>query len=145
LPEQNVEVTYAPGCPLALKNDNSNKPTPEMTAQAVAAAKSADVVIYIGGIDSSLEAESSRVDYQGFLNGDRARIELPPVQDGLARGVAGDRQAGGVCQLQRQRDGHAVGDGHLPRSCRRGIRASKADAPWPRFCSATWIPPAVCR
>jgi beta-glucosidase len=79
----NVEVTYAPGCPLALKNDNSNKPTPEMTAQAVAAAKSADVVIYIGGIDSSLEAESSRVDYQGFLNGDRARIELPPVQTDL--------------------------------------------------------------
>jgi beta-glucosidase len=66
----NIEVTYEPGCPLALKNNNSNKPTPEMTAQAVAAAKSADVVIYIGGINSLLENEG----------GDRARIELPPVQ-----------------------------------------------------------------
>jgi beta-glucosidase len=60
----NIEVTYELGCPPALKNDNTNKPTPEMTAQAVAAAKSADVVIYIGGINSLLENEG----------GDRARI-----------------------------------------------------------------------
>ena len=39
-----IDVTYTPGCPLALEKDNSNAPTAEMTADAVAAAKAADVV-----------------------------------------------------------------------------------------------------
>ena len=82
-----VEVISATGCPLALKNDNSNQPTPAMTAQAIAAAKSADVVIYVGGIDASLEQEEGNVDYQGFSRGDRTRIELPPVQENLLKAL----------------------------------------------------------
>lgn len=84
----NIEVTYNAGCPLALKNDDSNKPTAEMTAQAVAAAKMADVVIYVGGLDLTLEQEQAppnRVDFQGFYCGDRTRIELPSPQEDLLK------------------------------------------------------------
>jgi beta-glucosidase len=81
----NIEVTFTAGCPLALKNDNSNQPTPETTRRALAAAKRADVVIYVGGLDSSLEREEGKVDYKDFLGGDRTRIELPQVQENLLK------------------------------------------------------------
>jgi beta-glucosidase len=83
----NIEVTYAAGCPLALKNNGANKPAPQMAAQALAAATSADVVIYVGGLDASLEQESAGVNYQGFQGGDRTRIELPPVQEELLKAL----------------------------------------------------------
>ena len=54
---KNIEVTYEAGCPVAVKRDGSNKPAPEALAHAVAAAKAADVVIYVGGINSSFESE----------------------------------------------------------------------------------------
>ena len=82
-----IEVTWAQGCPLALKHDNSNRPPPEMTAEAVAAAKSADVVIYVGGIDSTLEKEQGKDVCEGFEQGDRTRIELPPVQEDLLKAL----------------------------------------------------------
>ena len=82
-----IEVTYSPGCPLALMNNNSNQPAPEMTADAVATAKAADLVIYAGGLDSTLECEEHQVDYQGFLGGDRTRIELPSVQENLLKAL----------------------------------------------------------
>jgi beta-glucosidase len=82
-----IEVTYVRGCPLAIKDDSSNEPTPEMTADAVAAAKAADLVIYIGGLDSTLESEEHDVKYQGFLGGDRTRIELPAVQEDLLKAL----------------------------------------------------------
>ena len=84
----NIEVTYEAGCPLALKNDKSNQPTPEMTARAVAAAKAADVVIFVGGISPNLEAEEKRnVDAIGFKGGDRIQIELPSVQEDLVKAL----------------------------------------------------------
>jgi beta-glucosidase len=82
-----MEVTYSAGCPLALKNDGSNQPPASMAAEAVAAAKAADTVIFVGGIDSSLEAESRKVDYQGFLGGDRTGIELPSPQEDLLKAL----------------------------------------------------------
>lgn len=91
----NIEVTYAPGCPLALKNDNSNRPTSEMTAQTIAAARSADVVIYVGGIDSTLENEENHdlsKDCQGFDHGDRTRIELPAPQEDLLKAIRATRK-----------------------------------------------------
>ncbi len=81
----NIVVSSSPGCPLALKINNSNRPTPEMTASAIAAAKLADVVIYVGGLDSTLETEEHREVCQGFDFGDRTRIELPPVQETLLK------------------------------------------------------------
>jgi beta-glucosidase len=104
-----IAVIYEPGCPLALENDGSNKPSPKMTALAVAAAKSADAVIYVGGLrpiifnisqlklkspveangnSQQLEGEQNKVDYQGFIYGDRTRIELPSPQEDLLKGLS---------------------------------------------------------
>lgn len=82
-----VEVVGEPGCPLALKSDGSNQPTPETRARAVAAATSADVVVYVGGLDPTLESEEARVPYQDFNAGDRTRIELPAVQTDLLQAL----------------------------------------------------------
>jgi beta-glucosidase len=83
----NIEVAYVAGCPLALKKDGSNKPKPEATAQAIALAKSADVIIFVSGIDSTLEKEHGDPRVQGFLGGDRTSIEMPSVQEDLIRSL----------------------------------------------------------
>jgi beta-glucosidase len=86
----NIEVSYATGCPLALKESGSNRPTPEMTAQAIAAAKAADVIIFVGGLNLNLEQEESKPtkdDFQGFYCGDRTRIELPSPQEDLLKAL----------------------------------------------------------
>ncbi len=78
-------VTDTPGCPIALLRDGSNKPTSEMTDAAIAAAKAADVVIYVGGLAAQYESEESTEanKYFGFNGGDRTRIELPSPQEDL--------------------------------------------------------------
>lgn len=89
----NIEVIYAPGCPLVLKNDGSNKPTPEMTAQALALAKVADALVFVGGIDSSLEKEGGRqAMFEGYLGGDRTQIELPSPQEELLQKLHATRK-----------------------------------------------------
>lgn len=45
--------------------------------------KSADVVIFAGGISPSLEGEEMRVTIPGFKGGDRETIELPAIQSRL--------------------------------------------------------------
>jgi beta-glucosidase len=89
-----VEVTFAAGCPLALLKDGSNKTSQEQIAEAVAAAKSADVVIYVGGINARFEGEEMRRanDFEGFIGGDRTRIELPSVQTELLKALAAIRK-----------------------------------------------------
>ncbi|HEV2454275.1 MAG TPA: glycoside hydrolase family 3 C-terminal domain-containing protein [Verrucomicrobiae bacterium] len=84
-----VQVTYSRGCPLALAKDNSNAPDRDMTAQAIADAKAADVVIYAGGITAQLEGEENRKanGYIGFYGGDRTQIELPSVQTDLLKAL----------------------------------------------------------
>ncbi len=42
--------------------------------------KNADVVVFVGGISSSLEGEEMGVNLSGFKRGDRTDIELPAVQ-----------------------------------------------------------------
>ena len=50
---------------------------------AVAAARAADVVVYVGGLTAEVEGEEMRVSYPGFAGGDRTDIELPAVQKKL--------------------------------------------------------------
>jgi beta-glucosidase len=50
-------------------------------AEALAVARMADVVVFVGGISAQLEGEEMQVDYDGFAGGDRTRIELPAVQE----------------------------------------------------------------
>jgi beta-glucosidase len=83
-----IEVICSQGCPLALHTNGLDKPNPDMLADAIAAAKSADVVIYVGGISPQLEGEEMKVNYDGFSGGDRTRIELPAQQTELLKALA---------------------------------------------------------
>jgi beta-glucosidase len=47
---------------------------------AVAAARAADAVVFVGGLTAEVEGEEMRVSYPGFRGGDRTDIELPAVQ-----------------------------------------------------------------
>jgi beta-glucosidase len=62
----------------------NNAPSPE----AIAAAKSADVVIAVVGITSQLEGEEMPVSEPGFLGGDRTSIDLPQPEEELVEAVA---------------------------------------------------------
>jgi beta-glucosidase len=61
-----------------------------MIDEAVNAAKSADVVVFVSGISARLEGEEMgrRADFDGFLGGDRTKIELPSVQTDLMKALA---------------------------------------------------------
>jgi beta-glucosidase len=85
-----VEVTLVAGCPWALRTDGSNKSRPEAIDDAVAKAKAADVVIFVGGITAQLEGEEMGRDnaFVGFEGGDRTMIELPSVQTDLLKALA---------------------------------------------------------
>jgi beta-glucosidase len=54
-----------------------------LEAEAVEAAKNADVVVFVGGISAQLEGEEMQVDFDDYSGGDRRRIELPPPQQRL--------------------------------------------------------------
>ena len=51
--------------------------------EALARAKNADLIVYVGGICAELEGEEMQVPYEGFAGGDRTRIELPTLQQEL--------------------------------------------------------------
>jgi beta-glucosidase len=48
--------------------------------EAMAAAKAADVVVFVGGLTAEVEGEEMKVSYPGFSGGDRTDVELPAVQ-----------------------------------------------------------------
>ena len=133
----NVEVVYEPACPLALGRDAMDKPDTKLWTKAIAAAWMSDVIIYVGGISPQLEGEEMKVDYEGFSGGDRTEIELPAVQNELLKAL----QATGKPVVFVNCSGSAIampwGPPTSRRFCRRGIRANKADAPWPTCCLAT--------
>ena len=85
-----IAVTYQPGCPLALSKDSPTAPKSGMLDDALAAAKLADVVVYVGGISPELEGEEmARANgFDGFEGGDRTRIELPSVQENLLKALS---------------------------------------------------------
>lgn len=47
---------------------------------ALAIAREADAIVFVGGISAQLEGEEMQVDYEGFAGGDRTGIELPALQ-----------------------------------------------------------------
>jgi beta-glucosidase len=85
-----IEVVYDRGCPLALGKNHDNLPTTQAVDKTMADAKSADVVIFVGGIDSTLEGEEMnerRNLFEGFDRGDRTVIELPSPQSDLIKSL----------------------------------------------------------
>jgi beta-glucosidase len=83
----NVEVIYEQGCPLALQNGGGGNTNAENWSRAIEAAKSADAIIYVGGISPRLEGEEMKVNFDGFSGGDRTKIELPPQQTELLKAL----------------------------------------------------------
>ena len=74
-------LEYAQGDgPVRIALDWSTPPADAGIAAALAQAKDADVIVFVGGISAQLEGEEMEVPYEGFSGGDRERIELPAVQ-----------------------------------------------------------------
>ena len=69
-------VVYAPGCRLAEKAGETIDKKGSDFENALAAARNADTIIYVGGLNPSLEGEEMNVPYKGFQGGDRTTIEL---------------------------------------------------------------------
>ena len=77
-------LEYAQGDgPADITLDWSSPPADAGVAEALAKAKDADVIVFVGGISAQLEGEEMEVPYVGFSGGDRERIELPAVQQQL--------------------------------------------------------------
>ena len=71
--------------PLMVSVDWTTPATDSAMDEAVAIAKSADVIVFAGGISAQLEGEEMHVDYEGFSGGDRTAIELPALQQELLK------------------------------------------------------------
>jgi hypothetical protein len=90
----NAEVTYERGAelvegfvertpPAASGTPPPPAPVPPSADAALAAARNADVVIFVGGLTSQIEGEEMRVSYPGFSGGDRTDLNLPASQQQL--------------------------------------------------------------
>ncbi|MGD0049659.1 MAG: glycoside hydrolase family 3 C-terminal domain-containing protein [Bryobacteraceae bacterium] len=64
-----------------------SKYDPKPSAEAIIAAKNADVVIAVLGITSELEGEEMPVNEDGFKGGDRTSIDLPKPEEELLEAV----------------------------------------------------------
>jgi beta-glucosidase len=63
--------------------------SPDPIAEAVAAARQADVVIAVVGITSDLEGEEMDVAVPGFAGGDRTSLDLPKEEEDLLKALKG--------------------------------------------------------
>ncbi|HEX3120231.1 MAG TPA: glycoside hydrolase family 3 C-terminal domain-containing protein, partial [Candidatus Acidoferrum sp.] len=61
---------------------------PRPAPEAIAAAKSADIVIAVVGITSELEGEEMPINEEGFAGGDRTSLDLPKPEEDLLEAVA---------------------------------------------------------
>ena len=75
-----IEVDYMQLEDDATLNFDIMRTRPVTAADAVAQAKDADVVIFVGGISPAYEREEAKVREPGFDDGDRTSIELPAPQ-----------------------------------------------------------------
>lgn len=88
-----IQITYAKGCPRALRPGRSYSVKKYKGREAIRHASEADLVIFVGGLDAErLEGEAGsqkrQNPYQGFDNGDRTVIELPQPQRDLLTALA---------------------------------------------------------
>ncbi len=101
-----MKVDYFKGAPLTNKPDKPKEDvSPEDYQKALAAAGSADVIIYVGGLDTELEGEENHYQSEGFSYGDRTNIELPATQEKLLH----DLQATGKPVVFVNCSGSAIG------------------------------------
>jgi beta-glucosidase len=62
---------------------------PDAEADALAEARSANLVILALGLSPRLEGEEMRISAEGFSGGDRTRLDLPAPQEDLVKKIAG--------------------------------------------------------
>jgi beta-glucosidase len=60
-------------------------PEVDIEKEALQIAKSADIILFLGGLSPRLEGEEMRVDLSGFNGGDRTSLDLPTSQEELLR------------------------------------------------------------
>ena len=137
-----IQIIAVTNMPFALPNRAA--PVTDFSA-AIAAAKSADVVIYAGGLDATLEREEKKgLAMQGFSGGDRTAIELPQTPDDLLRAL----HATGKPVVFVNCSGSAIAMPWAKKTCRqfcrRGIPASPAGGPSRKFCSGSRTRAANC-
>ena len=83
----NIEVDYMQLEDDATLNFDILRTRNVTAADAVNAAKDADIVIFVGGISPAYEREEAKVREPGFDDGDRTSIELPAPQREILRAL----------------------------------------------------------
>jgi beta-glucosidase len=76
-----AQVTFAPGTNFLRGEGATSAPAATLLADAMAAAKQADVVVAVVGINSDLEGEEMEVKVPGFQGGDRTSLDLPSDEE----------------------------------------------------------------
>jgi beta-glucosidase len=87
---EGVDVVYEQGSRRTGRKNNADAEPKDLAPKALAAAKDADLIIFVSGIDAGLEREEAapRDDvFEGFSHGDRTAIELPRVQEELIKSL----------------------------------------------------------
>jgi beta-glucosidase len=84
---EGMDVVFAPGCPLALPTGQTENSDVADFSNALAVARTADAIVYVGGISPYLEGEFMEDNFDGFYWGDRTRIELPALQTELLKAL----------------------------------------------------------
>jgi len=73
------KVVYAQGTGLVEADSSAER--------AVAAARGADVVVFVGGLTAHIEGEEMKVNADGFAGGDRTSLNLPAPQEKLLQRI----------------------------------------------------------
>lgn len=75
-------ISYAKGCNVI---DTPGYQRLQEFTEALAIAKNAEVIIFVGGISPRLEGEELKVKVPGFLGGDKTDLNLPAIQTDLLK------------------------------------------------------------
>ncbi len=127
-----ADVFYAKGCEVRSES-------PEEKEEALAAAKKADAVVLVLGLNGQIEGEEG-------AGGDRTTLGLLPAQQKLLEAVAAAAAGKPVVLVIMSGSSMSLGwaNEHLARSSRPGIPANAAAMPWRTCCSAITIRPGGC-
>ncbi len=79
-----LKISYQKGCILI---DTPNYNPSKDYAAALAAAQTADAIVFVGGISPRLEGEELQVQVDGFKGGDKTHLNLPLVQTELLKAL----------------------------------------------------------
>ncbi len=80
-----IKIEYYQNAGGAAAKFQFNEKLTDYDKEAIAIAKKSDVILFFGGISSSLEGEEMGVSIPGFKGGDRTNTDLPVVQTNLLK------------------------------------------------------------